>query len=202
MHSELFYLQIVKFNLKLVLDEKSYKDLFKIYFVPLCYFARKHNLDHFDSEEVVQRVFLNLWEKRDRLVVEQSVSAYLYQSVKNESLNFLKKKSLTVKNKEEYTIKIKNAELFSLITEEDGASAILANELEQKINQSINNLPDKCKEIFLLSRREYLSIKEIAEKLNLSVNTVQRQISIAISKLKEMLKSYISVIFVILCNFL
>ncbi len=177
-----------------MLDERSYKDLFKIYFVPLCYFAQKHNLNYSDSEEVVQKVFIKLWEKKDYLIVEKSISAYLYQSVKNESLNFLKKKSLTAKNKEEYAQKIKNAELFSLITEENGASALLANELEQKIDLAINDLPEKCREIFLLSRKDCLTIKQIADKLNVSTNTVQRQISIGIVKIKEMLKHYISII--------
>lgn len=184
-----------------MLDRKSFEELFKVYYKPLCYYARKYTLDHFESEEVVGQVFLKLWEIRDSLSVERSVSAYLYQSVRNQSINFLKQKSILSKNREEYALKIRQAQLFSAISEEDGTSALLAQELEQQINQAICNLPEKCREVFLLSRGENLSMKEIAEKLNISTNTVQKQISIAIAKLRERLKYYLTALCVIMNYF-
>lgn len=182
-------------------DEKNFEGLFKLYYRPLCYYARKYALDRFESEEVVQQVFLKLWETRHSLSIEKSVSAYLYQSVRNQSLNYLKQKSLFSKNKEDYALKVKQASLFAAISEENGASALLAHELEQQINQAIDNLPVKCREVFLLSRRENLSVKEIAGKLNISANTVQKQISIAIGKIREMLKYYMTVILAIIHYF-
>jgi len=182
-------------------DKKAFEDLFNLYYKPLCYYARKYTLDHVESEEVVQQTFLKLWEIRESLSFEKSVSAYLYQSVRNQSINYLKQKSIFSKNKEDYALKIKQAKLFSAISEENGASAMLAHELEQQINQAIDNLPSKCREIFLLSRTENLSIKEIAEKLNISTNTVQKQISIAIAKLREMLKYYLTALLAVLTYF-
>ena len=175
-------------------DEKNLEDLFRLYYKPLCYYARKFSLDHFESEEVVQQIFLKFWEAKDNLSIEKSASAYLYQSVRNQSINYLKQRSLFSRNKEGYALKITHANLFAAISEENGESALLAHELEQQINQAIDDLPVKCREVFLLSRRENLSIKENAEQLNISTNTVQKQISIGIAKLREMLKYYLTAI--------
>ncbi len=182
-------------------SEREYKEIFELYYIPLCYYARKYNLDHYEAEEVVQQVFLRIWEKKDIYYLEKSIQAYLYQSVKNESINYLRQKSVVAKNKEDYSLKIEKALVFSLITEEDGTSAMLARELEQQLNTAIEKLPDKCKEIFLLSRKEYLSMKDIAVRLDISVNTVQKQISIAIFKLKDMLKYYITVLLIVVYQF-
>ncbi len=110
-------------------SEREYKEIFELYYIPLCYYARKYNLDHYEAEEVVQQVFLRIWEKRDIYYLEKSIQAYLYQSVKNESINYLRQKSVVAKNKEDYSLKIEKALVFSHITEEDGTSAMLAREL-------------------------------------------------------------------------
>jgi RNA polymerase sigma-70 factor (ECF subfamily) len=182
-------------------DQKSFEELFRLYYRPLCYYARKFNLDHFEAEEVVAQVFLKVWEIREVLVVEKSVSAYLYQSVRNQALNYLKQKRTFSRNREVYALKLRQAQLFSAISEEDGSSALLARELEQQILQAIDNLPDKCREIFLLSRSENLSVKEIAEKLLISTNTVQKQISIAIFKLREVLSYCMTGVLIVIKNF-
>ncbi|MEL7588682.1 MAG: RNA polymerase sigma-70 factor [Prolixibacteraceae bacterium] len=182
-------------------DEKSFEELFRVYYRPLCYYARKFALDHVESEEVVEQVFLKLWEIREVISIEKSASAYLYRSVRNQSINYLKQRITFSKNKEDYALKLRQSRLFSAISEEDGASALLARELEQQINQAINDLPEKCREIFLLSRSGNLSIKEIAEKLHISTNTVQKQISIAIAKLREILSYYLTGLLAVLHYF-
>lgn len=184
-----------------MLDKKGFEDFFNLYYKPLCYYARKFQLDHFESEEVVQSVFVKLWEIRENITIERSVSAYLYYAVRNQCINHLKQKSILSRNKDQYISKIEHARLFAAISGEDGISALIAKEFEQQINQAIENLPVKCREIFLLSRKENLSMKEISDKLEVSTNTVQRQISIAITKLRETLKYYITVVFAILSHF-
>ncbi|MGQ8337488.1 RNA polymerase sigma-70 factor [Sunxiuqinia sp. A32] len=179
----------------------TFETIFCKYYKPLCYYAKKFKLDHFESEEVVQQVFLKFWEIRESLTIEKSISSYLYQSVRNQSINHLKQKLAHQKNREELFIRVAQAELFAQISEEDGTSAIIAKELEQEIFKAIDTLPEKCREIFLLSRKENLSIKEIANRLNVSTNTVQKQISIALSKLRELLKYSITVVFVFVGNF-
>jgi len=177
-----------------VFSEKSFKDLFGLYYVPLCYYVRKYRLDSYEAEEVVQQIFLKLWENKDQIIIEKSISAYLYQSVRNQSINFLRQKLITSKNKESYTQKLRYAEVFDAISEENGSSVLLAQELEGQINLAIDGLPGKCREIFMLSRKENLSVKEIAEQLDVSVNTVQKQISIALAKLRISLSPYITVL--------
>jgi len=184
-----------------VFDDKNFKNLFGLYYVPLCYYARKFKLDTYEAEEVVQRIFLKIWENKDHILIEKSISAYLYQSVRNESINFLKQKLATSKNQEKYGRKLKYANLFEAISEENGSSVLLVQELEGQINSAIESLPEKCREIFLLSRKENLSIKEIAEQLNISVNTVQTQISIALTKLRNILSPYITALIVAIIKF-
>lgn len=184
-----------------MLNEKNFKDLFGLYYVPLCYYARKFKLDTYEAEEVVQHIFLKIWEGRDHILIEKSISAYLYQSVRNQSINFIKQKITTSRNQEEYERKLRYANLFEAISEENGSSALLARELEWQINSAIEALPEKCREIFLLSRKENLSTKEIAERLDISVNTVQKQISIALTKLRNLLGPYITALIVVINNF-
>lgn len=173
-------------------DETQFQELFSVYYIPLCMYAKKHGMQQAESEDIVQEIFVRLWQKRNELNISTSVQAYMYQSVHNECINFLKRKIVLNQNNSEFEIKLKRAELFYAISEEDGSSALLYHELEDKVKQAIRKLPEQCRQIFILSRIENLSVKEIASKLDLSTNTVQRQISIAIAKIRELLKPYLS----------
>lgn len=184
-----------------MLNEKGFKELFNLHYKALCYHVRKIGLDPYEAEEVVQQVFIRFWELKDNLIIEKSFASYLYRAVRNQSLNHLKQKSIYSKNKDEYALKLKNAHLFVDLTEENGASSMIARELEKEISQAIDSLPQKCKEIFLLSRKESLSIKEIALRLDVSTNTVQKQISIAIARLRPLLKHYLFILLLIIVYF-
>jgi len=181
-------------------DESTFQFIFKKYYTGLYYYAKKYLGDKHHAEEIVQNTFLKLWEKRETLTISKSFSSYLYTTVYNNCLNFLKHQQVKEKYKEYYTQKIRNAEEYYSISQESGQSVYIAKELESKIDKAIQELPGQCRKIFELSRFEGLKNHEIAEKLEISINTVQKQISIALCKLRSALANYLPLLFIITIN--
>jgi RNA polymerase sigma-70 factor (ECF subfamily) len=118
--------------------------------------------------------------KREKTDVTSSVKSYLYQSVKNRCIDYLRK--------EKSTSEI--SEIVENINQTPFRDLVEEAELNDRINASINQLPEKCREIFLLCRFEGLKYAEIAKKLNISVKTVEMQMGIALKKLRENLSDY------------
>lgn len=161
------------------INEKSFKQAFDLYYPRLCFFADKMLHDFDLSRSVVQQVFVELWIKRERLVV-QSLQSYLYQAVKNSALDVLKHKKV----EHQYLQSLEKAEFAELNDQ------IVEAELADRINRAIQNLPEKCREIFILCRFDELKYAEIAERLGISIKTVEMQISIALKKLRNELSDY------------
>jgi RNA polymerase sigma-70 factor (ECF subfamily) len=160
-------------------SEKAFNKAFDLYYSSLCYFA--NNLLHdFDlSRSIVQQVFVDLWIKRDKLLVN-SLRSYLYQSVHNSALDVLKHKKV-------------ETQYLSLLDKgepEEMTDLMEEAELADRINRAIQNLPEKCREIFVMCRFDELKYAEIAARLNISVKTVEMQIGIALKKLRIELSDY------------
>ena len=163
-------------------DKKSFEILFKTYYSPLCCFSRKYIRDSDDCEEIVQGFFMKLWDKRNDLDINTSVKNYLFSSVRNRCLNYIKHEKI----KTEYqTDVLKNPEI-----QIDSSSFIMEVDLVEKIDQSIAALPARRREIFILSREHGLKYREIAEKLGISIKTVETQMGQALKDLRESLKEY------------
>lgn len=129
------------------------------------------------ARSLVQQVFVDLWTKRNQISIKQSVKAYLYNAVKNKAIDHLRKhKQTTPFSEHEEKIKIQPFKDPVQEAEELG-----------RINEAINSLPPKCKEIFMLCKFEDLKYKQIAEKLNISIKTVEMQMGIALKKLRAKL---------------
>lgn len=137
-----------------------------------------------DTEGLVQLVFMKVWEKRSEIDPELSFSGYIFRIAKNSLLNRLKKKV----NERVYMD-------YLLSRPEDLSNSVEKNinflELNLEIERLINNIPEKRRKIFLLSRMEGLTYREIAEKLNISVNTVNTQISKTLEELRDRLEDKI-----------
>ncbi len=132
-----------------------------------------------DADEIVNDAFLTLWEKRDDINLDQSVKSLLYTIVRNKSLNLLKKRKIEISDMEDG---------FEIVSNDVSAvEALQAKETEQMVHLLIEQLPPKCKQIFILSRREYLSNKEVAAIMDISEKTVENQITIAIRFIKSRL---------------
>ncbi|HAN76730.1 MAG TPA: RNA polymerase sigma-70 factor [Bacteroidales bacterium] len=165
-------------------NEKAFEMLFKQYYTPLCFHARKYIEHQEEAEEIVQNTFVSLWEKRDRLVIATSVEAYLYRWVTNACLNFIKHQKIVLNYSKENTI-------YDDATDEASFEAVTTDELADKINKAIENLPPKRKEVFMLSRFEGLKYHQIADKLGISPKTVEVHISAALKALRNELRKYL-----------
>ena len=161
-------------------DEAAFSRLFDAYYSALCLFANKYLQDMDLARSLVQQVFIDLWTKRERITVSTSVKSYLYTTVKNRCIDVLRKTKATTEISE--SVENLNQTPFRDLVEEA--------ELNDRINASINQLPEKCREIFLLCRFEGMKYSEIAEKLGISVKTVEMQMGIALKKLRDSLSDY------------
>jgi len=177
--------------------EDVYEFVFISFYNELCNYSLRLVKDKMTAEEIVQDVFVRLWENRERLSINSSLKAYLYRAVHNLCINYLDHQSVKLKYA---TTSLKNySDLVSPVSSDYPIANLLARELDDKINQSLSELPDQCREIFLLIHDDDLSYKEAAAKLGISVNTVKTQLHRAIFRLRESLKDYLPTIVIGTC---
>jgi RNA polymerase sigma-70 factor (ECF subfamily) len=157
--------------------EDSYALLFEEYYRPLTVFASRFLEDIEISKEIVQDLFVHLYENRRRLQITSSLRSYMFQSVRNRCLNHLKHE------------KIEKAHFKQLSREkqssEDLEDQMAEIELEERIFKIVSSLPPRCREIFMLSRVQGLKNNEIAARMDISIRTVETQISNALKTLRN-----------------
>jgi RNA polymerase sigma-70 factor (family 1) len=159
--------------------ESAYEQLFKDFYKPLTVFANSFVKDLETGKEIVQDLFVHLYEKRKTLAITTSLKSYLYQSVRNRCLNHLKHQQVQKMHHDQMKPELD----FSDNLEDK----IRETELEHMVSKVVDQLPPKCKRIFIMSRVTGLSNGEIAEQLELSKRTVETQISNALKVLREKL---------------
>jgi RNA polymerase sigma-70 factor (ECF subfamily) len=144
------------------------------------------------AETIVGDVILYLWEKRETIEIQSSLRAYLIKAVRNKCLNYQQLQYVVKETRFPEHEELLDAEGNYLISDSQPLAALLEKELEIEIEKSINSLSDECRKVFELSRFEQLKYEDIAEELNISVNTVKYHIKNALSKLRADLSKYIS----------
>lgn len=162
---------------------KAFEIVFKSHYVKLTLFANKLLNDIDVSEEIVSESLTFLWEKRDVIVFSTSVTAYLYKMVQNKCLNYIKRQKI----ENEYVTYLLRNKLLDEIPEHD-TNPYNEKELAKQIRFAIDSLPERCRQVFEMSRFQYLKNREIAERLNISQNTVERHMTIALDKLRKNLE--------------
>jgi RNA polymerase sigma-70 factor (family 1) len=161
-------------------DEKAYAYLIDTYHHKLCVYANSLVKNIYSAEDIVQNVFIKVWEQRTRLKSDYALKSFLYKLVYNEFIDlYRKKQSLFSLEKSYYDA------LNSIVFEDDSESF---QRVLNVVNKEIQNLPPKCKEVFILSKKEGLTNIEIAEHLDVSVKTVEAQITKAFSILRTSLE--------------
>lgn len=177
-------------------DNQAFELLFRKYYLRLCGFCNKFLNDPEEAREVAQEAFIKIWEGREDIDPENSLKSYLFKIAQNLSLNILRKKKVETRYLEIFK------QVYIEYNDFSGYDSLLVHELEDKIAATINTIPPKCKRIFELSRIEGLKYDQIAKVLNISVKTVEAQISKALSILRVELKDYlgISIITLIIGN--
>jgi RNA polymerase sigma-70 factor (ECF subfamily) len=168
-------------------EEEFFESLFKKWYAVLCPFVFRIVKDKEIAQDLVQDVFVKLWEKREQIEINISVKSYLFRACMNAALNHeASRKKYKVSNDESLNL--------SLSANESADDELNSSELQKKINEAIDSLPPGCKNIFVLSRFEELSYKEIAETLQISIKTVENQMGKALKILRVHLNDYLMLI--------
>lgn len=176
------------------LDKATFEETFRSYFTPLCSFAQKYIYDLDEAKDIVHNVFINLWNKRDEIDLDTPLKSYLFQGVHNRCLNYIRDHKKLV----QFDTLQSEAELGQYIESRDHLES---EEAESRINRALDDLPEKCREIFLMNRFDGLKYREIADKLDISIKTVETQMSRALKTLRERLSDMITVlVFLIIQN--
>lgn len=164
-------------------DTRALNLLMERYYTGLCRFAVKHIRNEQEAEELVQDILVSLWDKRQILPAITSLPAYLYKAVKNRAINYLRAEMK--KPEFEYDTSQVSVPVAAAVLED-----MNVNELEKLVAIAIQKLPERCRIIFDLSRNAGLTYREIADELSISQKTVETQMTIALTRLKEYLKDH------------
>ncbi|MGI9542494.1 MAG: RNA polymerase sigma-70 factor [Cyclobacteriaceae bacterium] len=163
-------------------DRDIFEYLFRHYYTALNRFSLKYVRSEELAEEVVQEVFLYIWEKRHTLKITSSLNAYLYAAVRNRSISQINAQLTRLRINEEFKAEV--------TTDPKIEKQIDQPMLKQLVATGIQNLPERCRIIFSLSRNSGMTYQEIAEELNLSKKTVEAQMGIALKKLRIYLNTH------------
>lgn len=166
-------------------DIHFFERLYTTYFSGLHRYANTLIDNELEAEEIVQNVFIKLWERRDAIDIQLSLKAYLYKSVYNESLNWLKHQKV----KQAY--ETHSLYVMKQTSVPEAHEDLASKTLQQKIREALLDLPEQCRTIFQLSRFEELKYREIASQLNLSEKTVENQMGKALRILRLKLGDYL-----------
>jgi RNA polymerase sigma-70 factor (ECF subfamily) len=157
-------------------DIRAFEALYKRYWSLLVNAAYKRLDSQEKAEDIIQNIFIDLYQRRASIELTLSLTAYLHQALKFRVLNEYRSESIR--------IKYQKSLFLNLVCKNDFSDHLEAKELGLRINKVVNDLPEKCRQVFLLSRKENLSNKDISSSLNISVSTVEKHISKALKVLR------------------
>lgn len=166
-------------------DESAFETVFRAHYENLCRFAHRYTQDPDQSEDLVQDVFFKLWKTASSIELRTAIKPYLYQSVRNACLNHIKHLGVRAAYADAHP---------AVEGREDNAAEV--NELERRIAVAIDGLPEKCREVFELSRFGGLKYQQIADELGISVKTVENQMGKALRVLRDELSDYMPLLLV------
>jgi RNA polymerase sigma-70 factor (ECF subfamily) len=185
-------------ELKTSWDEKKetdFEELFNRHFRELHAYGYILLKDWDVAEEIVQGLFLKLWEKGNWENASISIKSYLYKSVYNESLNYIRGQKVHLKYEYQTEYRMKNE-----INQQPADGKVTLSELEEHLEQALSKLPEKCRAIFHLSRFEELKYQEIASQLQVSIKTVETHMGKALRILRKEMKEYLPLLAMIIFN--
>ena len=171
-------------------DRTVFEQIFRTYYPELCGFSLRYLVDPLVAEEVIQDLFCKLWFRREELVINSSLKSYLYKAAVNHSINYIRHLEMQRKYFDFVGFEVDEISGGSH-TDPDG-------ELSGLVQKALLELPGKRREIFEMSRFDGMKYHEIAEKLGISIKTVEAQVSRALEFMRKYLKEYISIILLII----
>ena len=181
-------------------DIKAFEELFFKYHGRLVLFANKFTGDLQVSQDLVQDTFLKLWEKPEIISTIELPKAYLFHAVRNSCLNHHRHINIKHSAEEELTAKIDSFEKNVFFDYYDPLHSLLEHEINGKIDEIVQSMPEKCGRVFKMSRRDFLKNKQIAKELGISVKMVEKHISKALAMLRAGLSEYMTALLILLLN--
>ncbi len=178
-------------------DEMAFEKLYKLYFPRLHSFSLKIINDSGLAKDVVQNVFIKIWETRTSFCFENP-EAFIYQMVRNASINYIRHLKVVDNLKSRVKDQYLGEELYYIDMVGNEPYILIEKELEDKILEVMNSLPDKCLKVFRMSRIEGLKNREIADKLEISIKSVEKHISKAMQIYRKNFASYLSLHIILL----
>ena len=166
-------------------DKDSFEKIFRHYYSNLVNYCKRYVNDDDAAQEIVQDIFTKLWLRHSELNINISLKSYLYKAVQNHSLNYIN----YIKHREKYQ---NNAGLSPLHSNNTPLEIIQENDIRIRMEKAVLTMPEKCREVFELKRYEGLMNKEIAQQLGISIKTVEKHMTKAISVLKNALQEFIN----------
>ena len=170
---DMFLLQLIKNG-----DKQAFKYVFDTYFTALCRFMYLYLGDTQEAEDIASDIFASVWENRKKLEIRLTFKAYLFQAAKNRCLNVIRDRKATV------SLDDINGQDTPQVSITD---SLETEELNNLIQEAILSLPEKCREVFLQSRTKNLTNQEIAESMDISVKTVEAQITKELKQIRKFL---------------
>jgi RNA polymerase sigma-70 factor (ECF subfamily) len=164
-------------------DQKALELLFSIYFPRMNDFARNVVKDDGISQDIVQEVFVKVWEKKAE-IESLNIEAFLFRLVRNRCIDYIKHLKVVNNRLKEIHIASKYEELYRIDFVGNEPYVLIEAELKRKIEKTIQDLPDRCREVFILSRMNGLKNKEIAEKLDINIKNVERHLNRALKSFR------------------
>lgn len=181
----------MKYSVNNLKGKEEFEDLFKTYYNDLLFYAKRFVCDKDIAEDIVQDTFLNIWKNRKKIHPGGNIKAYLFKSVYNNCLNFLKHKSVrqNFQESEKAASHANEQDLHKLLKYR--RKSLLQKEAEEQLKKAIDKLPEKRRRIFILSRKFGMKNREIAEYTQVSIKLVERQLSLAVSAIRAELDSFL-----------
>ena len=178
-------------------DQKAFELLFSIYFARLNDFAKHVVKDDAISQDIVQDVFVKVWENKAK-IESLHLEAYLFRLVRNRCIDSIK--HLKVENNRMHEIEISSRweELYRIDFIGNEPYVLIEQELKNKIEKTITDLPDRCREVFIMSRMDGLKNKEIAEKLDINIKNVERHLNRALQSFRKNFTEELSIALIIM----
>ena len=170
-------------------DVRLFEEIYNTYYPVLYNYALSITKAQITAEDAVSEVFIKIWEGRNDIVIDSSLKSYLFKSVYHQCLNMLKHIRVQDKYRDFF--------LYHQLLDGDDTnyplSSIIENEINDILQKTIDLLPEQCRKIFIMSRIDNLKHEEIAQKLNISINTVRTHIHRALEKLRVELKDFLPI---------
>ena len=166
-------------------SKRSFEILFDRYYQRLCLFVEMITGSPDQSEEIVQQYFIDLWERRNATYIHTSVKSYLFRSVKNQALNWIRKERRITK------VGLEENHLASDSFKETPEDSMIANQLFNQYDKAVSSLPTRTKTIYKMKFYQRMKQREIALALNVSESTVEKNVMKAIKHVRKVMSSYL-----------